>query len=95
MRNKKSILTFTLNPDEYYCRFGTIHMEGKTRYISNGTYIFWGCKTLLVSETIPQYTERTKPLVVKCTPMKFDDSYYDVKYIETDSAAYTYEGVAI
>lgn len=95
MKKNKSVVTFTLNPDEYCCRFGTIYIEGKTKYISDGTYIFWAGKTLLVYGTIPQYTERTKPLTVECIPMSFDNNYYDVVYVEADNNIHAYKGVSM
>lgn len=88
-------MTFTIPKNEYKCRFCSIYIENRTRYIQCGTIIFWGTKTFLVSEYIPDYTERLGDLVVKCKVTNFDPNYYDVLYIEADGKKYKYKKVSI
>lgn len=85
---------FVLRYGEYWCRYGTVWIEDKTRYISNGTYIFWGAKTLLVSEFMPDDTG-TGDLIVTCVPLEFDSTYYEVLSISVDGRTYQYSRVSV
>ena len=75
-------------------RFGSIWIEGKTKYISHGTYIFYGAKTFLVNGTIPDIENKDVQLEVIRMPTKFDSTYYDVSALTMGKQTYKYERVS-
>ena len=71
-------------------RFGCIWIEGKTKYVPHGTYIFYGVKTFLVNGTIPDIENKDVQLEVSCTATKFDKTYYDVSALTIGKHTYKY-----
>lgn len=86
-------MRFIIPSKDCHCIYGSIHIDGKTKYISRGTIIFYGGKTFLISRSLPDYNLGCD-LVVDCKPMGYMCNYYDVHSVTIDNVKYKYDKVS-